>query len=137
MPSRKVSASAFASGSAGQVVCRPGAAGTGADTRHLPLSGPAPRYAGGGRADWHPGFGANDLEPVATALHPVLAEYIGWLSGFTRARMTGSGACIFAEFERRSEAEAVLAQLPGVCADGLRPASLPIRLPRCTAAWRP
>ena len=63
--------------------------------------------------DWHPGFGANDLEPVATALHPVLAEYIGWLSGFTHARMTGSGACIFAEFERRSEAEAVLAQLPG------------------------
>ncbi len=63
--------------------------------------------------DWHPGFGANDLEPVATTLHPVLAEYIGWLSGFAHTRMTGSGACVFAEFERRSEAEAVLAQLPG------------------------
>lgn len=63
--------------------------------------------------DWRPGFGGNDLEPVARTLYPELAAYIGWLSGFARVRMTGSGACVFAEFERRDDAEAVLAQLPG------------------------
>jgi 4-diphosphocytidyl-2-C-methyl-D-erythritol kinase len=62
--------------------------------------------------DWHPGFGANDLEPVAAELYPAVAEYIGWLSAFAHVRMTGSGACVFAEFESRSDAEAVLAQLP-------------------------
>lgn len=62
--------------------------------------------------DWHPGFGANDLEPVAAELYPAVAEYIGWLSAFAHVRMTGSGACVFAEFERKNDAEAVLAQLP-------------------------
>jgi 4-diphosphocytidyl-2-C-methyl-D-erythritol kinase len=61
---------------------------------------------------WLPGFGGNDLESVATARFPVVAEYIRWLSTFSRARMSGSGACVFAEFERREEAEAVLHQLP-------------------------
>jgi len=63
--------------------------------------------------DWHPGFGANDLEAVAAELYPQVAETIGWLSAFGHVRMTGSGACVFAEFERREDAEAVLAQLPG------------------------
>jgi 4-diphosphocytidyl-2-C-methyl-D-erythritol kinase len=62
--------------------------------------------------DWHPGFGANDLEPVAAELYPAVAEYIGWLSAFAHVRMTGSGACVFAEFELKNDAEAVLAQLP-------------------------
>lgn len=73
--------------------------------------------------DWHPGFGANDLEQVAAELYPAVAEYIGWLSAFAHVRMTGSGACVFAEFECRSDAEAVLAQLPrgmrGWAAQGL------------------
>ena len=63
-------------------------------------------------AEWRHGFGDNDLEPVATAGFPAIAECIGWLSEFGRARMSGSGACIFAEFERREEAEAVLRQMP-------------------------
>ncbi len=73
--------------------------------------------------DWHPGFGANDLEPVAAELYPAVAEYIGWLAAFAQVRMTGSGACVFAEFECRNDAEAVLAQLPrgmrGWAAQGL------------------
>ena len=73
--------------------------------------------------DWRPGFGGNDLEPVAAELYPDVAEYIGWLSAFAHVRMTGSGACVFAEFERRDEAAAVLAQLPhgmrGWAAQGL------------------
>jgi len=63
--------------------------------------------------DWHPGFGGNDLEPVAATLYPEVAEHIGWLAAFGHVRMTGSGACVFAEFESREAAEAVLAQLPG------------------------
>ncbi|MBW7903485.1 MAG: 4-(cytidine 5'-diphospho)-2-C-methyl-D-erythritol kinase [Rhodocyclaceae bacterium] len=62
--------------------------------------------------DWRPGVGGNDLEPVAAGLYPAVAEHIGWLSAFGRARMTGSGACVFAEFAERPAAEAVLAQLP-------------------------
>lgn len=63
-------------------------------------------------SDWCPGFGANDLEPVAIAHFPVLGEYIAWLSTFGPVRMSGSGACVFAEFERHEEALAVLHRLP-------------------------
>lgn len=65
-----------------------------------------------GAEQWRPGFGGNDLEVVATARFPPVAECIAWLSGFARAQMSGSGACVFAEFERREAAEAVLRQLP-------------------------
>ncbi|MFZ2852940.1 MAG: 4-(cytidine 5'-diphospho)-2-C-methyl-D-erythritol kinase [Rhodocyclaceae bacterium] len=64
-------------------------------------------------ADWQPGFGGNDLEPVATARFPQVAACLAWLSGFGRAQMSGSGACVFAEFASRAAAEAVIRQLPG------------------------
>ncbi len=63
-------------------------------------------------ADWMPGVGGNDLERIATSRFPVVAEYLRWLAGFGAARMTGSGACVFAEFERKEAAEAVIRQLP-------------------------
>ena len=63
-------------------------------------------------ADWAPGFGGNDLEAVAVARFPEVAAHLRWLSAFGAARMTGSGACVFAEFARREAAEAVLRQLP-------------------------
>jgi 4-diphosphocytidyl-2-C-methyl-D-erythritol kinase len=67
-------------------------------------------------SDWYPGFGTNNLEPVAIARFPVLGEYIAWLSTFGPVRMSGSGACVFAEFERHEEALAVLHRLPqGMC----------------------
>lgn len=61
---------------------------------------------------WRPGFGANNLEPVAIARFPILAEYIDWLAPFAPTRMSGSGACVFAEFTRREDALNVLLQLP-------------------------
>lgn len=74
-------------------------------------------------ADWAPGFGRNDLETVALGRYPVLAEYLEWLSKFADARMTGSGACVFAAFASRTEAERAFAQRPagyaGFIADGL------------------
>jgi 4-diphosphocytidyl-2-C-methyl-D-erythritol kinase len=65
----------------------------------------------------------NDLEPVVCDLYPVVAHYLAWLNGFAPSRMTGSGACVFAEFAGEEEAQAVLGQLPkdmkGVVARGL------------------
>ncbi|MBI3479139.1 MAG: 4-(cytidine 5'-diphospho)-2-C-methyl-D-erythritol kinase [Nitrosomonadales bacterium] len=65
----------------------------------------------------------NDLQPVACKLYPEVARYIAWLEKFGKAMMTGSGACVFAEFASRSQAEAVLRELPhemrGVVTQGL------------------
>lgn len=65
----------------------------------------------------------NDLQSVVCNLYPEVACYIDWLGNFGKAMMTGSGACVFAEFASRSQAEAVLRQLPrdmhGVVAQGL------------------
>lgn len=59
-----------------------------------------------------PGLGKNDLQPVATALYPAVAAHLGWLSRHGDARMTGSGACVFAEFGTEAGARAVEARLP-------------------------
>ncbi|MDP4027865.1 MAG: 4-(cytidine 5'-diphospho)-2-C-methyl-D-erythritol kinase [Gallionella sp.] len=65
----------------------------------------------------------NDLQPVACKLYPEVARHLAWLDHSGKAMMTGSGACIFAEFAERSQAEAVLQQLPhamrGIMAQGL------------------
>ena len=65
----------------------------------------------------------NDLQPVVCGLYPEVARYLAWLGNFGGAMMTGSGACVFAGFDSRSRAEAVLRQLPhemrGVVAQGL------------------
>ncbi|MGC2458408.1 MAG: 4-(cytidine 5'-diphospho)-2-C-methyl-D-erythritol kinase [Gallionellaceae bacterium] len=65
----------------------------------------------------------NDLEPVVCRLYPEVARYLDWLGQFAKARMTGSGACVFAEFAAEANARSVLARLPpgmrGVVARGL------------------
>ena len=70
------------------------------------------------------GMGANDLEPVALRLRPEIAAHLAWLrQRRPQARMTGSGACVFAEFATEAEARAVLGELPatmsGFAAQGL------------------
>ncbi len=55
----------------------------------------------------------NDLEPVACALYPEVAESLAWLKTWGNARMTGSGACVFAAFPDRTAAEKVFALRPG------------------------
>jgi len=69
------------------------------------------------------GCGHNDLEPVAIAAYPVIGEYLRWLRQYGDARMTGSGACVFAAFMDRTNAERVFAARPagmeGFVADGL------------------
>jgi len=59
------------------------------------------------------GQGVNDLEAVVVARYPEVAAQLAWLrQRCSQARMTGSGACLFAEFATQAEAAAVHAQLP-------------------------
>jgi 4-diphosphocytidyl-2-C-methyl-D-erythritol kinase len=57
-------------------------------------------------------------------LYPEVAEHLDWLAKFAPALMTGSGACVFAEFATETEALAVMQQLPsnmrGFVAHGLQ-----------------
>jgi len=65
----------------------------------------------------------NDLEPVVIARYPVVGKHLDWLRQFGPARMTGSGACVFAAFSTEQDARAVFAQKPdwiaGFVAQGL------------------
>ncbi len=63
------------------------------------------------------GQGRNDLEASAMRRYPEIAEHLAWLKmhgprGSLSPRMTGSGACVFAEFGRREDAEALYGELP-------------------------
>ena len=60
---------------------------------------------------------ANDLEPVAGLKYPAVAEAVRWLQNHAAhaqvsARMTGSGACVFAAFASQDEAAAVMDRRP-------------------------
>ena len=65
----------------------------------------------------------NDLQPVVCEMFPQVQKAIDWLSQFAEAKMTGSGACVFAEFDSQQSAQSVLESAPaefkGVVARGL------------------
>jgi 4-diphosphocytidyl-2-C-methyl-D-erythritol kinase len=56
--------------------------------------------------------GRNDCEPVVRQRVPAVAEALDWLSRYAMARLTGTGSCIFASFERAADAERVAARVP-------------------------
>ncbi|MHB1678281.1 MAG: 4-(cytidine 5'-diphospho)-2-C-methyl-D-erythritol kinase [Sulfuriferula sp.] len=58
----------------------------------------------------------NDLQAVVCADYPPVAEYLAWLSCRAPARMTGSGACVFAQFADQVSAQQLYAAMP----DGMR-----------------
>ena len=71
-----------------------------------------------------PGRGQNDLERVVTDRYPEVAASLAWLKErAAQARMTGSGACVFAEFATETAARAIQSQMPrgmdGFVAQGL------------------
>ncbi len=76
--------------------------------------------------------GHNDCESVVRNLYPQVAETLDWLGQFAVARMTGTGACIFAGFDKQQQAESVYEKLPqgweGFVAKGLNNSPLQIRL---------
>ena len=58
-------------------------------------------------------YGRNDLSGPACARHPAVAAALAALARIsTQARMTGSGACVFAPFARYAEARAAADALP-------------------------
>jgi 4-diphosphocytidyl-2-C-methyl-D-erythritol kinase len=56
--------------------------------------------------------GRNDLEPAVLKRYPEVRECLDWLKTYAQARMTGSGAAVFAQFSSRESAESVLAEKP-------------------------
>nr|VFK57667.1 MAG: 4-diphosphocytidyl-2-C-methyl-D-erythritol kinase [Candidatus Kentron sp. TC] len=54
----------------------------------------------------------NDCETVARTRYPEVNAALEWLSEFGPARMTGTGSCVFAPFQRIEEAERILSRLP-------------------------
>ncbi len=58
------------------------------------------------------GSGENVCEPVACKLYPEIQKAIDWLNQFSQARMTGTGACIFAIFDSAEKANVVKSQIP-------------------------
>jgi len=63
-------------------------------------------------ADFLAGGSRNDCESVTCGLYPKVEKALNWLGQYAPARMTGTGAAVFARFENESEARAVLAALP-------------------------
>ncbi len=57
--------------------------------------------------------GGNDLEPVVCRTYPEVARHLEWLKTAGKAQMTGSGACVFAEFADEAAARRALAACPG------------------------
>lgn len=61
---------------------------------------------------FYAGEGHNDFEPVVRKRYPPVAQALDWLGQRAPARLTGSGACVFAAFESESAAQRVLGALP-------------------------
>ncbi|WP_163934276.1 4-(cytidine 5'-diphospho)-2-C-methyl-D-erythritol kinase [Paraferrimonas sp. SM1919] len=54
----------------------------------------------------------NDCQSLVTKLYPQVAKALDWLLKYAPSRMTGTGACVFAEFSSEEEAVKVYQQLP-------------------------
>ncbi|HHH44608.1 MAG TPA: 4-(cytidine 5'-diphospho)-2-C-methyl-D-erythritol kinase [Gammaproteobacteria bacterium] len=58
------------------------------------------------------GEGSNHLQEVVVRRYPEVGKALNWLNKFQPARMTGSGACVFAACVDRPQAESILRQIP-------------------------
>jgi len=69
------------------------------------------------------GGGRNDCTEAVRARYAEVGLALDWLGGFAEARMTGTGACVFAAFDDSERARAVLEKVPpewqGFAARGL------------------
>jgi 4-diphosphocytidyl-2-C-methyl-D-erythritol kinase len=60
---------------------------------------------------WPDSFGQNDMQAVVAGKYAEVAQVLRWFDDIAPARMTGSGASVFAAFASRAEAEAAQSQL--------------------------
>jgi len=58
------------------------------------------------------GHSRNDCQNLVRNLYPEVDNALKWLENFGEARLTGTGACVFARFPDESEARSALGQLP-------------------------
>ena len=58
------------------------------------------------------GDSRNDCQPIVRNLYPEVDNVLKWLDKFGEAKLTGTGACVFASFETKEEADAAKRQLP-------------------------
>jgi 4-diphosphocytidyl-2-C-methyl-D-erythritol kinase len=72
-------------------------------TRDTPASRIAAVPEGGGR---------NDCELVVRQRYPEVAAALDWLRARTTTRLTGTGACLFADFDSAAPARHIASQLP-------------------------
>jgi 4-diphosphocytidyl-2-C-methyl-D-erythritol kinase len=59
------------------------------------------------QGNWH-----NDCEPLVKKNYPEVEKALRWLIEYAPSRMTGTGACVFAEFEHEARAKEVLTLMP-------------------------
>lgn len=58
------------------------------------------------------GEGKNVCEDVVAKHYPAISDALSWLKQFANARMTGTGACVFAPFDSQAQAQQVLDNSP-------------------------
>ena len=82
--------------------------------------------------DFFAGSGRNDCESAVRMRYPAVAAALEWLGKFGFARMTGTGACVFAAFPAEARAREVAMQTPplwrGYVAKGLNRSPLRAQL---------
>lgn len=54
----------------------------------------------------------NDCEKIVRTLYPEVDKALSWLLEYAPSRLTGTGACVFAEFQTEQEAKSILSKLP-------------------------
>jgi 4-diphosphocytidyl-2-C-methyl-D-erythritol kinase len=62
--------------------------------------------------EWPESFGRNDMQQVVVGKYAEVAQVLRWFENVAPARMSGSGASVFAAFRSKAEAEVVQAKLP-------------------------
>jgi 4-diphosphocytidyl-2-C-methyl-D-erythritol kinase len=72
-------------------------------TRNSPITTIRAFLAGGGR---------NDCTSSVRGRYPEVAQALDWLENFGEARLTGTGACVFAALPDEGSARAALARMP-------------------------
>lgn len=59
----------------------------------------------------------NDCEPIARKHFSEVEQHLSWLLEYAPSRLTGTGACVFAQFDTQTAARQVLSQAPAwMCA---------------------
>lgn len=75
-------------------------------TRDTPLTTIRAFLAGGGR---------NDCTATVRSRYPDIAQALDWLGQYGEAKLTGTGACVFAGWQDRSAAESAFARMVREC----------------------